>query len=137
MFKSHHYLSSSLHPAAKCFIALINDNPIAFSSYMHFQHPHLKNHKREHRTVVLPDYQGIGVGNIISDFVGQYCLDQGFSYSSITSHPAMIFHRMKNPNWIMFRAPNIGRANSKWKLMSAYNRITASFKFVGNSKIPC
>jgi GNAT superfamily N-acetyltransferase len=140
MFKSHHYLSGVLSNSAQCFVALINDNPCAFSSYIHFQHPHLKNTKREHRTVVLPDYQGIGIGNILSNFVGQYCLDQGFGYQSVTSHPAMIFHRMKSPNWIMYSAPKIlGKCNNNYKnkFQSAYNRITASFKFIGNSKKPC
>jgi len=41
---------------------------------------------REHRTVVLPDFQGLGIGPRISDAIAQFYLDQGKRYFSKTAH---------------------------------------------------
>jgi len=139
LFKDHHYLSTDISPFAQCFVGLINKVPVAFASYLHFQHPIVKNTKREHRTVVLPDYQGLGFGNILSNFVADYCITKGFKYFSITSHPAMIFSRIKSPNWVMIRKPSMVRdQNKNYKFAEANSggRITASFRYVGASNKP-
>jgi hypothetical protein len=39
LFGHHHYLSSSLAPAARCFVALIDGQPAAFTAAMNFPHP--------------------------------------------------------------------------------------------------
>jgi len=141
IFKDHHYLSTNIVCSAQCFIGLINDIPVAFSSYIHFQHSKIKNAKREHRTVVLPDFQGVGIGNILSDFVAESCLKKGFNYYSITSHPSMIFSRIKSEKWIMIRSPsfspslNKNYTNSNSNVNSCH-RLTSTFKYVGVSKSP-
>jgi GNAT superfamily N-acetyltransferase len=85
-----------------------------------------------HRTVVLPDYQGIGIGNVLSEFVAQSFLDEGKRYSSVTSHPAMIAHRSRSPKWIMTRKPSRVPANGKnGKLKSSASRVTVSFEYIG------
>jgi hypothetical protein len=140
LFKEHHYLSSDIANGAQCFILLINNEPAAFASFIHFQHPKVINTKREHRTVVLPDYQGIGIGNILSEYVGDYCLNLGHNYISTSSHPAMIFHRMKSKKWFMYRSPALANGfnkNYKNKNQTAWNRLTASFKYLGNSNNFC
>ena len=133
LFKGHHYLSADCNKAAICFVALMNDAPVAFSAAMPFPHPVVKNLWKEHRTVVLPDYQGIGIGNRISEEVGEYFLARGKRYSSVTSHPAMIAHRSKSPKWVMRRKP--GRVPVKGKagkLKTSTDRQTVTFEYVGN-----
>ncbi|NBQ17674.1 ATP-binding cassette domain-containing protein, partial [bacterium] len=135
LFEGYHYLSSSLNNAAQCFVMFLDDLvPIAFSSYIHQQHPHVKNMKREHRTVVLPDYQGIGLGNMMSNFVAEYVTSIKCKYSSTTSHPALIFSRLKDKNWVLSKAPKIlNRAQGKEKKSNSIGRVTATFLYKNNN----
>jgi GNAT superfamily N-acetyltransferase len=101
LFRHHHYLSGSLHNAAKCFCAFdrATDEPVAFSSYIHFAHPRVRDIKMSHRTVVLPDYQGLGLGGALTEFVGQRLHEQGYRFHATLAHPALIAHRLKSPRW--------------------------------------
>jgi GNAT superfamily N-acetyltransferase len=62
IFKKYHYMSAELHNAAQCFVAYIDDNLVGFIAYIHLMHPKVKDIKMVHRLVVLPDYQGLGIG---------------------------------------------------------------------------
>jgi ABC-type polar amino acid transport system ATPase subunit/GNAT superfamily N-acetyltransferase len=132
VFRGHHYLSADIHKASKCYVATWNDRPVAFSSAIHFVHPKVKSCKREHRTVVLPDYQGVGIGNALSEFVAARYVKGGFRFISTTSHPAMIRHRMKSSKWKTLRKPSrvsVPGESSTMKSSHSPNRITASFEF--------
>lgn len=134
LFKHHHYLSSNINKSSKCFIASINNIPVAFTSYIHFAHPVVKNMKRAHRTVVLPDYQGIGIGNSISDFIAEKCLNDNLRFVSTTSHPSMINYRIKSKKWKLTKKPNIVKINKtamKNLYSNSINRYMASFEYVG------
>lgn len=54
---------------------------------------------RGHRLVVLPDYQGCGVGTALLDFVGSDCLDRGERFVFTATSPAL-FRAGNRPNWI-------------------------------------
>jgi|DEB0MinimDraft_10_1074344.scaffolds.fasta_scaffold00059_38 GNAT superfamily N-acetyltransferase len=136
MFKDYHYLNHDIHKASKCFIGTINNKPVAFSSYIHFPHPNIKNCKREHRTVVLPDYQGLGLGNRISDFVANFCKEKGYRYMSTTSQPSMIYYRNKSKLWSLKRFGShvaiTGKTSTiKGKMHTSRNRLTSSFEYIG------
>jgi len=81
---------------------------VAFSAWLPFVGPGPKT-RREHRTVTLPDYQGVGIGNALSDFVASLWTALGYRASSTTTHPAMIRARLRSPNWEMRRAPSFAR----------------------------
>jgi hypothetical protein len=92
---------------------------------------------REHRTVCLPDFQGVGIGNTLSEFVGgvMRCLKK--PYMSTTGNPAMIRHRAKSPLWVMRRKPSRmipsdrGACAAGLVKSRAVNRFTAGFTYVG------
>lgn len=107
IFKKHHYLSADHHKSARCFCAFVGDTPVAFCSVLHFPHPRSRNMKREHRVVCLPDFQGVGIGNAVSNTIASMCKALGCRYVSITSHPGMIGYRRKSPLWRCIAAPNI------------------------------
>jgi ABC-type lipoprotein export system ATPase subunit len=132
LFSKHHYLSSDIHPGAKCFCGFIDGHPVAFSSVIIFPHPRFKAW-REHRTVVIPDYQGVGIGNAMSEYVAGLFRATGKQFVSTTSNPAMIYHRAKSRSWIMHRAPSRVSVNSDSSSFRSHstNRITAGFKYVG------
>lgn len=140
VFKGHHYLTANLSKSAKCFVACWNGRPVAFTSYIHFPHPSSKLMKREHRTVVLPDYQGIGIGNAVSEFMAQQVRTMGFRFTSTSSHPSMINHRLKSPKWKCIRkASHVARGGNTSKRWNSpgvksvsRSRITASFEFIGS-----
>jgi ABC-type uncharacterized transport system YnjBCD ATPase subunit len=137
LFKSHHYLSSSLNPAAACYVGHVDSQPAAFTAVLPFPHPTAPGW-REHRTVCLPDYQGVGIGNAMSEFVAGVYRSLGRPYTSTTSHPAMIYHRAKSPLWTMTRRPGLaGGTSGRFSMMrktAAIDRITAGFKYVGPSR---
>jgi len=62
LFKHNHYLTEDLNKAAKCFVALFNDKPIAFMAILPFPSGVIQNGYRISRVVVLPDFQGLGIG---------------------------------------------------------------------------
>ena len=135
LFSGHHYMTANIHKAAQCFVACWNGRPVAFTSYLPLVHPSVKNTKREHRTVVLPDFQGVGIGNALSEWLGGHLKKLGYAFQSTTSHPAMIKHRHKSDRWIVLR---LGHSNASIKTSTSAvsktissSRITASCKYVG------
>jgi ABC-type molybdenum transport system ATPase subunit/photorepair protein PhrA len=138
-FKRHHYLTASLHRGSSCFLACVDGRPAAFTAVLAFPHP-IRPGWREHRTVCLPDFQGLGIGNALSEFVAALYVATGRPYFSTTGHPAMIRHRAGSPLWRMSRPPgrmNAGGRKSRPTLTatlartSSKDRNTASFEFVG------
>ena len=110
-----------LHPAA--FTAVLSA-PDARGGYW-----------REHRTVCLPDFQGVGIGNALSEFVASLFVATGKRYCSRTSHPAMIRHRAASKLWQMNGGIAFGRKHSgkyaAFNRSAALARLTAGFRFVG------
>jgi GNAT superfamily N-acetyltransferase len=127
LFRPHHYLSGKLAPAAVCCGAFWNERLVAFSAWV----PALARHcgRREHRTVVLPDFQGVGIGHALSGFVASLWKALGMRAHSTTTYPAFIAARLRNPNWRLVRAPALARNHSL--VRHAVTRLTAGFEYVG------
>lgn len=49
------------------------------------------------RTVVLPDFQGMGIGAKLSEAVASLYLDRGCRVNATAAHPALIAHQ--SPLW--------------------------------------
>jgi len=141
IFKQHHYLSEDLNKAAKCFLILFNDKPIAFMAILPFPSGVIQNGYRISRIVVLPDFQGLGIGFKICDWFGQiYKNDNKIIYIK-TSNPALwsVFNNSKN--WL-FCGETKGEEKAemmqskKQKTQGDYNtstRISKSYKFIGKT----
>lgn len=54
---------------------------------------------RQHRLVVLPDYQGLGFGTKINDFLAKYFVSNGYKYFIRTTHLRLNNHLSKLPEW--------------------------------------
>lgn len=143
IFQRHHYLSADLHRSAQCFVGLIEDQPAVFVGVLPFPHP-IRPGWREHRCVCLPDFQGLGIGNAMSEFIASLYTGTGRPYTSVTSHPAMIRHRAGSRLWRMIRPPSrIGgsarrtRSAQRFAAMDrtlSWRRLTASFEFIGRPR---
>jgi hypothetical protein len=142
LFRRHHYLNHDLHSAAKCFVAFWGDEPVGFSSWTHRMTRQRRDHDmREHRTVVLPDFQGVGIGNRLSELCASIFTGAGGRAFSTTSHPGMIHYRHHSPKWRTQRfgmeAPN-GKSglyfrggHKRTAAVDSCGRVTGGFQYVG------
>jgi ABC-type polar amino acid transport system ATPase subunit/GNAT superfamily N-acetyltransferase len=134
LFKDHHYLNADINKASTCFVGFINGEPVGFCAVLPFPHPHKKNFWKEHRTVVLPDYQGVGFGNRMSEFCGEWLKAKRKGFITTTSHPSMIGHRIKSDKWALTRKPSRTVPTSRngiQRKSTSHNRLTASFQYIG------
>lgn len=99
LFKKYHYLSADLNNASTCYMALLNDIPIAFMALLTLPGRDVQHAWREHRVVVHPDYQGMGIGNKFSETIAQAYIEKGCRYFCKTSNPRMGEHRNRSPLW--------------------------------------
>jgi ABC-type lipoprotein export system ATPase subunit/GNAT superfamily N-acetyltransferase len=129
VFAAHHYLNHGLAHSAVCFLASWQGRPVAFSAWLPFVGAGPPA-RREHRTVTLPDYQGVGIGNALSATVASAWKALGYRALSTTTHPAMIRARLKSRLWAMHRRPSLARGHER-KLRHATTRLTAGFEYVG------
>lgn len=150
LFAPHHYLTGKALKTAYWFLASVAGRPVAIASAIYFPHA-FRPSFREHRLVTLPDWQGVGIGNALSAYVGSLFRARGL-YRSVTSHPAMIAQRCRSPLWKMIRKPSLcGQAptqhltergvhqvarrakKSGTNLPGVYggDRMTAGFEYVG------
>tara|TARA_B110000908_G_C9869289_1_gene277596 strand:- start:33 stop:422 length:390 start_codon:yes stop_codon:yes gene_type:complete len=127
-------MSTNLNPSAKCFIGYIDNNPVCFFAVLHFPHPHVKNFKKGHRLVVLPDYQGLGIGHIFSSEIAQDFVDKGFRFIITSSTKSLYNQRAKDKRWKVTRKGRVGNVNNKTGVLKgtlSNNKLTYSYEYVG------
>jgi ABC-type lipoprotein export system ATPase subunit len=131
LFAHHHYLSHRLAHGAVCFLATWKQRPVAFSAWVNALTR--RGGRREHRTVTLPDFQGVGIGFAVSTFLASLWKGLGFRATSTTTHPAFIAARRRSPLWRMSRAPSLGGAarEKRSRVRHAAGRLTAGFEYIG------
>ena len=140
LFAPHHYLTGALNfrPAA-CFGAVLHGRVVAFDAWLPFfgRLRDAQKARRGHRTVCLPDYQGVGIGRALFDTVASMWAGLGFRAFSRTAHPAEIRSRVSGGNW---RAtsygfqPGTGGKSAlavKFAKTRTVHRRAASFEWVG------
>jgi hypothetical protein len=130
-FRHHHYLDTKLNKAAVCFIATWDGVPVAFSSWLPLVSGTLSNAYREHRTVCLPSYQGVGIGNRVSAVCASMWRGLGKRAFSTTSHPAMIASRVKSPLWRVSRGTSFAARDGGASVKHSTSRLTCGFEFIG------
>lgn len=147
IFKNHHYLSQELNKAAKCFVVTFNDKPCAFIAILPMPSGYIKNAFRVSRLVVLPDFQGLGIGLKILNYIGSlYSADNKKLYIK-TSNPSL-FKGMENnkKNWdivnennniekIKKENQNILKNDKRNVFFYRKESITKSYKYIGESSI--
>ena len=98
-FSRYHYLDTRMSRSVHCYLGLIGDKPVAFHAAIHSTNRDIHSYWRGHRTVVLPEFQGLGIGTAFSDAIAQMYVDRGLRYFSKTAHPSFGEHREKSPLW--------------------------------------
>ncbi len=146
IYAQHHYLTSDLSPFARCFAAIIEGSPAAFYAVISYPSGTVKNAFRGHRLVTHPDYQGLGVGPRLSDFVAQGYINEGKRFFAKTAHPRLGEYRERSIEWKpttknkRYRTDTASDAQRQlrrqrfvdWTMNP--NRLTYSHEYVGNKE---
>ena len=98
-FSKYHYLDTRMSRSVHCYVGLIGDKPVAFHAAIHSTNRDIHSYWRGHRTVVLPEFQGLGIGTAFSDAIAEIYVSRGMRYFSKTAHPSFGEHRQKSPLW--------------------------------------
>lgn len=132
-------MNSELASACRCF-GLYDDqnNIVGFAGILHQPHGVNKKIKRCSRIVILPDYQGIGLGYKFLTIIADLYAKQGYTFSIVTSAKNFICKLNASQNWKMIRLSAERKSKSK-KSRIDYNRKsvrdkckTASFVYIKN-----
>jgi GNAT superfamily N-acetyltransferase len=103
-------------------------------------HIHMKaNYYRVSRLVVLPDYQGIGIGKRLLNFIAELYTSQVIlPFYLVTSNPQLIRGNLER--WIVKRVGHgsHGRGNTRFNLKLAKSlsrrRLTVSLEYIPRTK---
>ena len=130
LFKQHHYLTESLNKAAQCYVFLWNDKPIAFAGILPFPGVGDPKTRRVSRIVVLPDFQGLGLGKKLLNYISSLYYKEEHQMYIRTMNPALGIALSKDDNWTA-TAGNLkvpGKDSSGRKLIE---RPSYSYKYTG------
>lgn len=98
---------------AECFGAFLPSGEIiAFNSFRTQPHAIARDIKIGHRLVVLPDYQGLGIGWKFDEWVGEMLHRRGWRYHTTTSHAAMISAFLRSPRWRCLGGTKVARSGN-------------------------
>lgn len=132
LFKKYHYMTADMAKTARCYIGFYEDNPIVFIGILPAMG--IKNAYRVSRLVVMPDYQGIGVGIRFLNFIAEIYKANRKRMMITTALPGLYHSLIKN-NWRMMRAPSFAKnaTSIRRQKTASVSRLTATFEFYGKS----
>lgn len=147
LFKRHYYLDLPLPIAAQYFLGEINGEPVC---HLAVSPLFTANAYRATRLVVMPEWQGIGVGTKFLNSVCQFHLDgrgrKGHKFPTFfhTSHPQLCSALRNSSKWVQTNARLYGgnkkrssssiQKSEKQKIAAGYGghfRAVQSFKYLG------
>lgn len=99
----------------------------------------MKHVYKTHRLVILPDFQGLGIGTKVHDFIAKLYVEKGYKYYARTTHVRMISHFKNSNEWKESSSNNQVRSNKrisdakdKKKPLIGDCRVAGSYEYVGN-----
>jgi ABC-type lipoprotein export system ATPase subunit/GNAT superfamily N-acetyltransferase len=133
-FKKYHYLTEEVNKSCKFFLFEWNEKPIAIVVLATNPSGTVKNSFRLSRTVVLPDYQGLGIGSKISEFICSIIEGKVFTK---TVNPALGKYRENSKNW-RATAKNMKKLRVQSKdsgenIWTSKTRPSYCFEYIGES----
>lgn len=151
LFRDHHYLSHDLANSSRVFLGYVtlDDGEERLAAFLALMP--VAGHKgwwRSHRTVVLPDMQGLGIGNRFQEAVAeQIWVKERKRFRVTTSAPGMVHYCRKRPHsWRLAMAPKMkpvaGKTSSLRKhkkngesrpVMTSAGRLTTTWVYIPES----
>lgn len=138
-FKKHHYLTEKLNKSAKCFLFEWNNKPIGICCVLNTPRNNNPYGVAISRIVILPDYQGMGLGSKICNFIGAIFKNNGNDLYIKTVNPSLGEYFNNSKNWLgtshnMKKREDIKYSNEK-SYKNRLERLSYCHKFIGNSII--
>jgi|TARA_B100000073_G_scaffold143808_1_gene118350 ABC-type lipoprotein export system ATPase subunit len=133
IFKQHHYISEDLNKAAKCFCVTWNDKPVAFYAFLPMPSGTVQNAFRGSRSVVLPDYQGLGIGFSVAKYLHKLYTKDGKKLYVKSVNPALVKKRMNDDDY-KFNGKTKS-SNEGGKLKGRKLRDSAAYSFLFTGKV--
>lgn len=99
MFRKHHYLSGDLNKACKFYTIYWDDILVGMASVLTMPCGTIKHAYRQHRLVILPDFQGLGIGTKVNDFLADLYVKNGYKYFIRTTHVRLKHHLASDKRW--------------------------------------
>lgn len=120
-------------------MAVCEGKAVGFAAVLHLPHPHKMNFKRISRLVILPDWQGLGVGSRFVTEIAEWYKSQNLGMTLATSNPALK-HSLVSHGWRCIRAGRTGsfgkgEMNKVLNKSSSGDRYTVSFEYEGKTAI--
>lgn len=157
-FREHHYKDHRLNHSSVCFVGELEGRAVVFTAILNtgfnFKWFLGRNSDekvdaeleklglpvawkgrmlmREHRTVVMPDSQGLGLGSLMADAVAHICCETGHAFMSTTAHPTYGGYRDRSPLWSALASSRRERGNGQYSTFSHVWRGAAS-----HDEAPC
>ena len=129
-------MNHDLNHVCKCY-GLFDDQEkiVGFCAVMPFPHPKVKNMRRCSRLVILPDYQGIGLGVKFLTVVAELYKKEGYDFRIVTTLKNFSKSLVKSGKFLLkdcsIKKPNLQTVKNK-RISSVCRKVkTCSFKFVG------
>ena len=130
-FANYHYLTHEIQKGSKCFALDYKNYTIGFVAVTHFPHPKVANFKKIHRMVVLPDFQGIGIGKKLLNAVADIFQKQEQRVLITTGALSFIHSLDRTDEWTLTRKlGKVGESKGMLKGTTSKNRETASFEYL-------
>jgi energy-coupling factor transporter ATP-binding protein EcfA2 len=98
-FKKHHYLTEEVNKSCKFLLFEWNGKPIGIVAIINQPRKGCPNGFAISRTVILPDFQGMGLGVKISEFACAIIKNEGGVIFTKTINPALGIYRNKSKLW--------------------------------------
>ena len=97
LFKKHHYLTEDVNKSCKFFLFEWNNKPVGICAVINQPGPGDRVRALAlSRTVVLPDFQGMGIGSKISEFCAAIFVNSDYKVYTKTINPALGEYRNKS-----------------------------------------
>ena len=126
IFKKHHYMTEEMNKSASCFVFSWGKQLVAFVGVLPQPSGYFDKAVRGTRTVVLPDFQGLGIGSRITDFIASIYKQAGYRYFTKTVNPKLGEYRNHSEKWKTTSKngriirPSVSKLNKKQKLRASY-----------------
>jgi ABC-type lipoprotein export system ATPase subunit/GNAT superfamily N-acetyltransferase len=137
IFKKHHYLTQEVNKTSKFFLFEWNNAPVGIIAVLPSPGANRSNAVAFSRTVVLPDYQGMGIGQQMCNFIASIFKNNGNRIYGRTINPALGIYRNNSPLWkgtgTNGKRANVGKKSREYgdRRASRLDRVSYSHEYIG------
>lgn len=128
-FRNYHYLDHNFNYTARAFVGYVNGDIACFCGVL--PQPGLfSNLFRISRIVVLPDFQGLGLGDRLNIYLGELYWRSNKRLSIVTTHPGLIKSYSKSDKWKLVNFDKSVKVDGNFDNNKLSNRLKASFIYI-------